>query len=201
MRGNNSGITLLEVLVAMGISIFIFGAIAALMMVSFKSNKIVWEQLSTQNEGRKATQDFINELRTAAASSVGAYPLESVGPQQIIFFSNIDIDPLRERLRYFKDGTNLKKGVIKPSGNPFTYNPAVETVTIVAHDIANGNNPVFYYYGQNYTGQADNFLPAPVNILQVRMVKITLDLEEDPRASPVPFHIEAKGEIRNLKTN
>lgn len=197
---NNKGFTLLEVLVAIGIFLLIIGGITALMIFSFRSNKIVWEQLSTQNEGRKVAQDLINELRTASASSIGAYAIESAGTQQFIFYANIDIDSWRERVRYFKDGTLLKKGITKPAGNPLIYNPASEIITIVAHDVANGANPLFYYYGDNYTG-TEAALANPVAVTAVRMVKLSLDLEENPQASPMPLHIETMAEVRNLKTN
>ncbi|MDO8499857.1 MAG: type II secretion system protein [bacterium] len=195
-----NGFTLVEVLVAMGISVLIMGAIVGVFLFAMKSNKIVWEQLSTQSEGRKVVQDFINELRTATASSIGAYPVATAGTQQIIFYTNVDSDTLRERVRYFLDGSNLKKGVIKPSGNPLQYSAGAEVVTTVVEDVANGADSVFYYFDQNYTGTG-NPLAQPVSVTDVRVVQITLEMEEDPQASPMPFHIESKVEIRNLKTN
>lgn len=186
----------------MAVAIFALLAIAIISLYLFSdySKNVVWEQLSTQNEGRKTAQDFGNELRTAKISGVGAYPLESAASQQIIFYSDIDADGLAERVRYFKDATNFKKGVIEPSGSPISYNPANEAVTIIAHDVANGSDPVFYYYNENFSGSEEP-LAQPINVTQVRVVKISLILEEDPNMSPVPFRIEAKTMIRNLKGN
>jgi len=199
---NNKGLTLLEVVVAMGIFTLIIGGIVAMFIYSFQSNKIIWEQLSTQNEGRKVVQDFINELRSATYSSIGAYPLSSAGNQEIIFYSNIDTDTLRERVRYFLSNKTLKKGVIKPTGAPLTYNLASEVITEVAHDVANGANPLFYYYNQDYGNTATStVLTQPVSATIVRVVGIKLSLEENPTASPEPFNVEAKVEIRNLKSN
>lgn len=195
------GFTLLEVLVAMGIFLlFVFGA-ATLLTYSLKSNKIIWEQLKTQNEGRKVVQDFINELRSAVYSSIGSYPVEKADQQEIIFFSNIDTDTYRERVRYFLSDSTLKKGVIKPSGNPLQYSPSSEIITEIVHDIHNTTTPLFYYYGQNYGYTSSTALSDPVSVTDVRVVGITLELEEDPYASPEPFHIESKVEIRNLKDN
>lgn len=201
MKINHKGFTLIEILVAMGIMTLIVSGITGILLYSFKSNKIIWEQLSTQNEGRRVVQDFTKELRTATASSIGAYAIGAAGPQQIIFYSDVDSDGLRERIRYFLDNKTLKKGVIKPAGNPLTYSIANETIVEIAHDIANGANPVFYYYDQNYVGEATNFLSDPVSSTAVRVVKITLDMEEAPYASPAPFHIETEVEVRNLKDN
>ncbi|HSR89372.1 MAG TPA: type II secretion system protein [Candidatus Udaeobacter sp.] len=197
---NNRGLTLVEVLVAIGIFSFLILGVSALYLTSTRYNGIVWEQLKTQNEGRKVTQDFVNELRTASLSSIGGYPIESASTSSIVFYSNIDSDTLRERLRYFFSNRTLKKGVIKPTGTPLTYPSGNEVITVVAHDVANTSTNIFYYYDSAYSG-AQASLPMPIDITKVRMVKITLQLDEDPHLTPVPFFIESKALLRNLKDN
>lgn len=198
---NKQGITLLEVLVAMSIFALIVTGAVGIFTYSWKANKIIWEQLSTQNEGRKVVQDFVNELRSATYSSIGAYPLATVSSTEIVFYSNIDTDSLRERVRYFLVANTLKKGVIKPGGTPLVYNTSTESISDVVHDVYNTTTPIFYYYNQNYGYTSSTPLSQPVSITAVRMVGMTLDLEEDPTVSPAPFHIETKVEIRNLKSN
>ena len=196
----NKGFTLVEVMVAIGISVLVIGGMTAILSYSFKSNKIVWEQLSTQNEGRKAVAGFTNELRGSNNSSLGAYAVAEAGAQQIIFYSNIDSDSYIEKIRYYKSGNLLVKGITKPTGNPLVYNVATETTSTIVRDIYNGANPLFYYYDQSATISSTPMVQ-PVGVTSVRVVKISLDIEEDPQASPAPFHIESKVQIRNLKTN
>ncbi|MFA7654287.1 MAG: prepilin-type N-terminal cleavage/methylation domain-containing protein [Candidatus Magasanikbacteria bacterium] len=199
---NRKAFTLIEVLVAVGIFTLVITSMISLLSYSFKSKDIIWEQLSTQNEGRKIVQDFVNELRTATQSSIGAYAIESVGTSSIVFYSNIDEDSWRERVHYFLMDKILKKGITKPSGNPLTYDLASETVSEAVHDIANTSTPIFYFYGENYDGVSNtSTLPSPVAVTAVRVVGIKLVLEEDPRLSPAPLQIEGKVEVRNLKTN
>lgn len=197
---NNKGVSLLEVIVAIGIFALLIGAVMQLFLSSWRGNAIIWEQLSTQNEGRKATQDFASELREATASSIGAYPIESATATQIIFYSNIDSDSLVERVRYFLASTTLKKGVIKPGGNPLAYSSSTENTTVIANDVANGVIPVFSYYDANFDGAGEP-LSGAIDATKIRIVKISLKLEEDPNLSPVPFYIESKVMIRNLKDN
>ncbi|KKR34915.1 MAG: hypothetical protein UT67_C0005G0027 [Candidatus Magasanikbacteria bacterium GW2011_GWA2_40_10] len=197
---NNKGFSLLEAIVAVGIFVLLISAVVAVFLFSWRGNAVVWEQLSTQNEGRKATQDFSNELREATASSIGAYAIESATNTQIVFYSNIDEDSFVERIRYFVSSTLLKKGVIKPTGNPLTYNSSTESLTTVANDIANGATSVFSYYSSSFTG-AGSPLSGAIDVTQIRIVKISLKLEEDPNLSPVPFYIESKVMVRNLKSN
>ena len=191
---------MLEVIVSVGIFALLGGAIVEVFLVSWRGNAIIWEQLSTQNEGRKATQDFSKELREASASSIGAYAVESAASAQIIFYSNIDSDSFVERVRYFVASSTLKKGVIKPKGNPLTYNSSTESITAIANDIANGATSVFSYYDGSFTG-AEGPLSGAIDVTKIRVVKMSLKLEENPNLSPVPFYIEIKVMIRNLKDN
>jgi len=131
---------------------------------------------------------------------LGTIAVESASSTAIVFYSNIDDDSLVERIRYYLSGTTLKKGVTKPTGSPLAYVTSTETFTDVAHDVANGASSTFYYYDGNFTG-AQSPLSAPITVAQIRMVKISLRLEEDPNLSPVPFFIESKVAIRNLKDN
>lgn len=198
---DQKGITLIEVLVATGIFLFLITGIVQLLLWGMHGRDVVWEQLSTQNEGRKIIQDFTTEIRRASASSIGAYPLEIAQSQQIAFYSNIDDDTWRERIRYFLSGTKLQRGVTKPTGNPMSYSASNEIITTVVNDVSNGASPIFYYYDQNYSNASGTPMTEPINITQVRMVGIKLMLEEKPNVAPVPFNIESKVEIRNLKTN
>jgi len=198
---DNKGITLMEIIVALGIVILLIVAVTTVFTYSLKANRIIWEQLSTQNEGRKIVQDFINELRSSDYSNIGAYTLDTVDDQEIIFYSNIDNDTYRERVRYFLSGSILKKGVTKPSGVPLAYTTSTETIVDMVNDVSNTSTPIFYYYGQNYGYTSSTPLSQPVSVTDVKMVGIVLELEEDPRVSPAPFRIESKVEIRNLKEN
>ncbi len=197
---NNHGFTLIEVLVSISIFALIVGATVEIYLFARNANDIVWEQLKTQNEGRKVIQDFTNELRTATASSIGAYSIESAAGNHITFYSDFYKDTFRERIRYFMSSTTLRRGIIKPTGNPLTYNSANEVFTDIAHDVANASNTIFTYYDNNFTGTSAP-LANPVDVTKIRMVGITLELEENPRASPAPFYISSKVMIRNLKDN
>lgn len=192
---------MIEVLVSIGIFLLLITGIIEMLLWGMHGRDVVWEQLSTQNEGRKIVQDFVNEMRRASASSIGAYPLETANTSTVVFYSNIDTDSWRERVRYFLSSKTLKKGVTKPTGTPLSYSPASEVITTVVNDVANGTSSIFYYYDQDYSSASGTPMSAPINIPLVRMVGIKLMLEEKPNVAPAPFIIESKAEIRNLKSN
>ncbi len=192
---------MLEIIVVVGLFGLFSLAIAELMIWSNHGKDVIFEQLSKQNDGRIASQDFLNDLRRASYSSVGAYPIELATAKEIIFYSNIDTDSWKEKVRYFVSGTTLRRGLTKPSGTPLIYNSANETAVDVAHDL-NNTTTLFYYYDQNYDGITNtSSMTFPIDISKVRMVGIKLWLDLKPNVSPAPLYIEGKTEIRNLKSN
>lgn len=192
---------MIEVIVVLGIFIMFSATIAEMLIWGNHGKDVVFEQLSKQNDGRIASQNFLNDLRRSSYSSVGAYPVELAGANQIIFYSNIDTDSWKERVRYFVSTTTLKRGIIKPSGNPLSYNSANEVVSEVAHDL-NNTTTIFYYYDQSYDGISNtSSMSFPIDISKIRMIGIKLWLDLRPNVSPAPLYIEGKTEIRNLKSN
>lgn len=202
-QSDNRGVTLLEAMVAMAIFLMILGGVVALMQFGFFSRDVIWEQLKTQSEGRRVVQSFIDELRSANYSSLGAYPVEKASSAEFIFFTNLDDDAQTERTRYYLSNGDFIKGVVNLNGAPLGYITSTEVTTTIAHDVANGTStPVFQYYGENYDGSVTTTpLASPVDVTKIRMVRIMLYLEEEPDISPAPFLIEAKAHLRNLKNN
>lgn len=187
------GFTLIELLVSLGIFILFIGPVAWFVSKTFLYNKIILEQLQTQNESRKALQHFVADVRTASASSIGSYLIEQATPFSITFYSNVDTDAIRERVRYFLEATNLRRGILKPSGQPLHYTPAEEIVTTMIESVANTSTPIFTYFDGLHTP-----LPEPVTRTDIRIIRMHLQIEEDPSLSPTPLSSETQVKIRNL---
>jgi len=198
---SKQGMTMMETTVVLGILAIVSVAVTWIVIHSIRVNDIVWEQLITQSESRKVIHEMVNELRKAEVSSIGSYAIVQASPDGIMFYANIDETSARERLHYWVDGTTFKRGILYASGNPLSYS-GVENVTEIAHNIYNAAtaNPVFLYYDENYSG-SETALDQPVEIADIRAIRIQLDLERDPDKSPVPLHVESMVSIRNIKTN
>ena len=123
-------------------------------------------------------------------------------PYELTVYSNVDEDSLRERVRFWLDGTEFMRGVLKPSGNPVSYDEQEEEVTIIGRDIVNISQglPIFSYYGEEYAGTSTPLID-PVNLTDVRVVQVQLEIERDPLASPEPLAVSSFVTIRNLKEN
>lgn len=189
-----------EIIVSLGIFSILALVILGWQKDIFSINALFTKRLTSQEDLRKVTKNFIAETRTAQLSEAGSYPLETANKDTFTFYSDIDYDGIKEKVRYFLNNHQLKKGVIEPSGQPPVYNPDNETVVISVKNIINNNDEVFLYYDKDYDGD-DNPLSQPVNILSVRLVQITLTVDEDPNRPPDPITETSQTSIRNLKDN
>jgi prepilin-type N-terminal cleavage/methylation domain-containing protein len=194
------GLTLIEVLVAMAIFTLIMGAITLFARDLFKYNSIFTGGLTAYDEARKVFQPIASEIRSASSSSLGAYPIETAEDTNFVFFTDINNDGLKEKIRYYLSGSTLMRGVIIPSGNPLQYLSATETISEVVHSVSNGSNPIFTYFDSTYNGST---LPLvqPVSVQNVRLIKITFMIDTDPNRPPSPVTVSTQISIRNLKDN
>lgn len=199
-HNSQSGFSIIEVLVGIFILTLIGIAVYTFQKDVFSLNRIISGSLIIQDETRRVIKTMSAEIRTASPSSLGTYALVQVATSSFSFYSNIDDDLFKERVRYFVDGAILKKGVIKPAGSPLTYNPANEVLTELIHDVASLATSTFSYYDENYDGTTPP-LAEPVDIATVRLVKITITIDKDPQAPPGPMTLTTQIQMRNLKDN
>jgi hypothetical protein len=101
---------------------------------------------------------------------------------------------------YLEDGI-LYKDILTPSGSPPTY--TLKSHTAVLKGVSNGAVPLFYYYNGNYDAMDDiESLVQPVNITQVRFVKINLIVQnQKTKQDTSTFSINSGATIRALKDN
>lgn len=154
------------------------------------------------DQARRIASTFVNELRNSSYGINGSYPINQAGDTQLIFFSTAPKnDGTVSRIRYYMSGGILYKGVIHPSGNPLIYNSSTEVNTPLLSSLSLGSNPLFYYYDGNHDGTT-NALVQPVNINQIKFIKINLIvLKQDVQNNNTTTTISAGATLRNLKTN
>lgn len=194
------GFSVIETLAAIFILTLIGIAVWTFQKDVFSLNSSISSSLDAQQEARKAFKLLSAEIRSISPSNTGSYPIAEASPTSFIFYSNIDNDDLKERLRYFLDGNAVKKGVLKPNGNPLVYNPINETITEIVRDMANGATPIFDYYDADYDGTTAP-LAQPVSAIAARLVKITLIIDKNPSRPPAPVTMSTQVSMRNLKDN
>jgi type II secretory pathway component PulJ len=199
----SAGFTLVEALVAITFFIFLEIGVTTVIQNMYKNYNQQSAALNNADLARKVTFGFASEIRNSASGNDGAYSLNQAGDSQIIFYSNADSNgAIAKRIRYYLSGNTLYKGIVTPTGNPLTYNLSSEVVSSVETNLVNGtaNIPVFSYYDSDYDGNASP-LAQPVNVNQVKFVKINLAILNQIGKNSVTFTISAGAALRNLKTN
>ncbi len=193
------GYTVIEVLVVMGVAVIIGAGVLMLLQDMFRFNRNASSSLTVNGEARRALKTMVAEIRTTSPSSLGAYALTQTATSSFTFYSNVDTDTYKERIRYFIQNGILKRGVIKPSGNPLTYSAGSETVTELVHSVVNSSTtPIFSYYDASYAGTTTP-LVAPFNISLVRLIKIQLLVDTDESSATSTNFYTTQVSFRNLK--
>ncbi len=195
-----SGFTVIEMLLSIAIATLVGGGVYLMQKNIFSQNRTVLDMLGSQYDGRQAMKMISTEVREIAPSNLGAYGVVQVGTSSFTFYSNIDDDVARERVRYFLDGTMLKKGVIDATGTPLSYPLGQEVVRSIVDDIANGTTSIFSYYDDQYDGILPSLVD-PINIPDVRLVKVTLIIDRDINSPPGSLVVTTQVSMRNLKDN
>ncbi len=203
MRSNQTGFTLIEVTTS--VALFTLVGLGIIMAVSnlVTATKQQGQLSSDADQSRRFTFQALNELRGAITSSTGGYPLQEALDQEIIFYSNVDGGIDIERVRYYISSGSLYRGIVKPTGNPLTYNVGSEASTIVQRNVANGGTALFTYYNGTYNGVSGSALTQPVDVTDVSYVKINLMItnKAGKSTSTNTYTVTAGGSLRNLKVN
>jgi type II secretory pathway pseudopilin PulG len=197
-RSTTEGFTMVETLFGIAIFIVILMAITIFSKNIWVYNSFVSTGLSNVDTIRQTMETMTAEIRTASAANTGAYAVNQATATSFIFYSDIYDNGLKERVRYFLNGSLLQKGVIVPTGSPLSYNTANEKITTLLPNVT--NSTIFSYYDENYNGLTAA-LSFPVDVSVVRLIKITAVVNTDPFKTLAPITFSTQVSIRNLKDN
>ncbi|MFA6077194.1 MAG: prepilin-type N-terminal cleavage/methylation domain-containing protein [Candidatus Paceibacterota bacterium] len=192
------GFTLIEILVSVAIFAVIIGVLTLFSRNVWIYNTFISSGFNNSDVGRQLLKTMVSEIRTASTADTGAYIISAATASSFTFYSDIDNDGLKEKVRYFLTGTTLQKGVIKPTGSPLTYNALNENISTLANNITSAS--IFDYYDKNYDGTTAP-LTFPVDIPAIRLIKIIITMDQDPNRPPTPMTLSTQVSLRNLKDN
>lgn len=198
------GLTLVELMVAISIMLIAMYGFTLLFLKSWDTNKFILEEGIASASASHTANKIIKELRGVRQADNGDFPLASGSDFDLKVYIDIDGDTVTERVHYFLDlnTDQMKMGVTKPTGStPVAYSATDDTVIVLAEYIVNeSDNPVFYYYNENYPGDTtNNPLAVPVKVGDVRLIRVHLLLNIDPIHAPNNINIESFVDLRNLE--
>jgi len=190
----NKGFTLIEMLITIAIFTVALGATVGLILGLYRAHDYTFQQALAISEAKNGVETMVKEIREARPADDGSYIIELAQDYEFIFYSDIDKDEATERVRYFIDATDFKKGVIEPSGQPAQYT-GPETIFILSKYVRN-SPPIFRYYNGDLQE-----LPAPARLSETKLMEVYLVVNVDPNRPPTDFILENYVQLRNLKTN
>lgn len=194
-----SGFTLIEVLISAALLVILASGFIGLQYIMSQNQVTAWKSYLSIEAANTAISSFSKEARDMRPSETGAYPLQTAGDKEIIFYSDIDHDGTIERVRYTLSGNTFQKGVIKPISNPVSYPPASEKVKVLTDIVRNGTNPVFYYYNLDWpTDTTNNPIPQADRISDTRLIKIKLMTNPKANDSENDYILETDLKLRML---
>lgn len=196
----NGGFSMLEFVVVISIMLVMTIAVASFQQDIIKTNRTSQEGLRAQQELRRVLTDMKNEIRNARTSAVGSYVIESATGDSLVFFSDYSGDGVPERMRYFYEESELKRGIKIPSGTPLSYDGSIETIDTVARYVMSTTTPLFSYFDGSYAGDGSS-LTLPLDVGRIRMVRISISVDKDPASPPDPITVGTSATIRELKDN
>jgi len=201
-RSSIKAFTLVETLLVASIFLIIMIGVTGFERDTFQVNTISSGSFSTAQGAQEILRTLVVQLRSASEGSDGSYPILTAGSTTLTFFSDINGDGKKERIRYFLSGTTLEEGIMEPIGTPLSYNNATETISYVAYNVRNlaSSTNIFDYYDDTYNGTSSP-LTQPVSVSAVRLVKVTLILDLNPNQAPLPRTYTTQISLRNLKDN
>lgn len=189
------GITLLETVVWIAITLSAFLAITNSVLYFYRANSYAVEQAAAVTSAQRGIDDMVQIMREAAFSSNGAWPVISMATSSFAFYADIDEDPFIERIRFALVGTDIVRGVIDPSGDPPIYtNP--ESTSVVSDKVRNAEQGVITF---RYYDREGDLMTDLTRIAEVRFVEATVVVNIDPNRQPNQFTLRSTAALRNLK--
>jgi hypothetical protein len=203
---NKKGLSLVEMIVAIGIfSLGIWG-FSELLIRSWRSNEFIYEEGQTAFATSRAIESTINDLRRIYRAD--SYPIDLADDNELVVYIDVEKDGVIERVHYFfePDEQLFRRGIAKPNGtNPITYPSADEETETVANFVVNdAEHPIFTYYARSTT--AETPLATPMNSStnndlreNIGIIRVHIMENIDPIKAPNNINIESFVELRNLK--
>lgn len=198
------GFTLIELMLSIGLMSIIGYWILSFQSSIFSYSSFFHSAMSSQIEASRAFDMMTKEIRTATYANTGAYVIAQAATNTLSFYSDVDGDDDREKVKYYTENGKFKRSVTEPnlSATPITYDGSERVITLI-NEITNTSTPIFTYYTKDYDGTASSSpLTYPFAINQVRLIKIDLEIvTTDNKGNRLSSSIGTQVSIRNLKDN
>lgn len=186
------GMTLVEVLVTVAVLSLVMVVASDAVLSLYKTNSTGTRAVVQIGSARYALATMMQELRQAAYGTNGSYPILSMSPSSLTFFSNITNGTQALRIQYQLTGTKLTRSAVAP-GTPPTYGgtPTTADLATYMHNTAGGVT-LFRYFDEEGAEITDMNQTDDVASIAVAVSILAPGMT-------TPFLLTATTTLRNLK--
>lgn len=201
MRENTSGYTLIEVMMTIAILTLLIGSVVGLLVYYLKSYSFSFDQQQLVYEAQNSLTRIIREIREAKTGEDGSWPIVSCEPNNLIYYTDVTNDGRTDRIRYFLENNQLKRGVTEPTLPPVTYPADQEKIQLLIEHVDPLSEPVFTYYNGNWpTDNINNPLASDRCIYDTRYIHLSVNITTTGDTKKI-LKLESGVMLRNLKDN
>lgn len=199
-----TGFTLIELLIVIALIGIIILAVTKFELDTIAFNENLNGSLTAEQEAENALKTMTKEIKSMQPSVQGAYSLVSASSTAISFYFDANEDGIPDQITYYLSTSSsvmLMRQDISATGSPLIYTPSTAVYSQLAHYVVNASStPLFTFYDSNYPSTTTP-LSSPINVQQVRLVKVNIVIDTDPKKSPNPMTYTTQVSIRGLKSN
>ena len=189
--------TLVEVIVVSALFALLMAGVAESIYVIYNSNAYAIAQAAQIDYARRGMHTLVSDMREMTYSDNGAFPLVTMKPNEIGFYSDIDHDNSVEYVQYKYDAasTTFEKMVYNATGTPATYPTTPDQTYTLSSYVQNEltSTSTFFYYDKN-----GDQLTSSSSIADVRYITAQIIVNVDPVRDPGEFLITGSAALRNL---
>jgi type II secretory pathway pseudopilin PulG len=190
------GMTLIEAMIWIAVFTSVMIMLTQSLLSFYRTNRYTLQEATAISSAQHSMDIVVRDLRTAAYSNNGAYPIVSIAPNQVAFYASVvKNDPLIQQVRFFVQGNSLFEGLIEPSGDPLTYASTSEVITTLSQYVQNltVGTSTFVYFDQS--GNQINDYTAYNN---ARFVGVNLIIDVSTSTSPNQLLLTSSAALRNI---
>ncbi len=191
-----SGVTLVEVLIACSLTVVLFSSVFAILISSFNSVNLQTAQIDAQQTAQLALDRMDRELRQAGRP----FLLQALVPgsyETIVFTADLNNDGVSETIKY--DYQRSTGDLIRQVNATGAINFDSSPKDVLAGYIANTSSQrIFTFYGTDLNTSLDPSLPQSDIINKTHIIKIRLIIDRNPNKPPAPFDMATNVKLRNF---
>ncbi|MFC1626651.1 type II secretion system protein J [Patescibacteria group bacterium] len=196
------GFTLPEMLLATMFLAIIVAAVVAFSTFYFQSFSFSFEETQSIQVARSSMTMILREIREIRDGADGSWPIDTADDMELIYYSDVTNDGFSDKVKYFVDGTDLRRSITEPSLDPIEYLPENEKFSTIATDIDTLTGPIFTYYNGNWPEDiVNNPLPVDQRKLNTRYIHLRIIINIADDYGSKPYDLSSGVQLRGLKDN